>query len=73
LEEKSDDKEQINPGSRTIISSCPHCGRELSPWQKVLLTIDRALVCRNCWYRIILDFSEAGKVEDNPQLAQDKE
>ncbi len=73
MEEKGDDKGIANSGSRTIISSCPHCGRDLSPWQKVLLTIDRALVCRNCWYRIILDFSEAGEVEDNSQLPKDKE
>ncbi len=35
--------------------TCPHCGRELSPWEKVLLGVDRALVCKRCWYRIILD------------------
>ena len=35
--------------------ACPHCGRKLSPWQQVLLSVDRALMCRNCWYRIILD------------------
>jgi DNA-directed RNA polymerase subunit RPC12/RpoP len=33
---------------------CPHCGKELTPWEKVLLSVDRALMCRNCWYRIIL-------------------
>jgi DNA-directed RNA polymerase subunit RPC12/RpoP len=38
--------------------SCPHCGQELSPWQQVLLTVDRALVCRHCWYRIMLDVTE---------------
>jgi DNA-directed RNA polymerase subunit RPC12/RpoP len=62
LAEKSkddkDDKEAYpKPGS--IPDICPHCGHELSPWQQVLLTIDRALVCKNCWYRIILDISEA--------------
>jgi len=46
------------PKPRRVPDACPHCGRELSPWQQVLLTIDRALVCRNCWYRIILDISE---------------
>jgi len=40
------------------VSVCPHCGRPLSPWQQVLLNIDRALVCKNCWYRIILDISD---------------
>lgn len=35
--------------------SCPHCGRQLSPWEKVLLNVDRALMCKHCWYRINLD------------------
>lgn len=35
--------------------TCPHCGRELSPWEQVLLNVDRALMCKGCWYRIILD------------------
>jgi hypothetical protein len=34
---------------------CPHCGRRLSPWEQVLLSVDRALMCKGCWYRIILD------------------
>jgi DNA-directed RNA polymerase subunit RPC12/RpoP len=38
-----------------VPEACPHCGNKLSPWQQVLLATDRALVCRNCWYRIILD------------------
>ncbi|MBN1478866.1 hypothetical protein EH223_14385 [candidate division KSB1 bacterium] len=40
---------------------CPHCGRRLSPWEQVLLSVDRALMCKGCWYRILLDIS------DNPQ------
>jgi len=40
--------------------SCPLCGQKLSPWQQVLLAVDRALVCKNCWYRIILDISKTG-------------
>ncbi len=38
-----------------VFESCPHCGRPLSPWEKVLLGVDRALMCKHCWYRIILD------------------
>jgi DNA-directed RNA polymerase subunit RPC12/RpoP len=38
-----------------IPEACPHCGQKLSPWQRVLLGVDRALMCRSCWYRIILD------------------
>ena len=37
------------------VEFCPHCGHRLSPWQQVLLRVDRALTCKNCWYRIILD------------------
>jgi DNA-directed RNA polymerase subunit RPC12/RpoP len=38
-----------------IFDACPHCGQKLSPWQQVLLSVDRSLMCKNCWYRIILD------------------
>lgn len=38
-----------------VPDTCPHCGRELSPWEQVLLSVDRALMCKGCWYRIILD------------------
>jgi DNA-directed RNA polymerase subunit RPC12/RpoP len=38
-----------------IVEACPHCGEKLSPWQQVLLSVDRALTCKHCWYRIIVD------------------
>lgn len=38
-----------------IPDSCPHCGNRLSSWQQVLLKVDRAIVCKKCWYRILLD------------------
>lgn len=38
-----------------IPDTCPHCGRQLSPWEQVLLRVDRALMCKGCWYRIFLD------------------
>jgi DNA-directed RNA polymerase subunit RPC12/RpoP len=47
---------------------CPHCGQSLSPWEQVLLSVDRALTCRNCWYKILLDASpneDRTKEEDN--------
>jgi len=50
--EKSEDKK---------LDACPHCGHKLSPWQQVLLSVDRALTCKNCWYRIILDVFENNK------------
>ena len=40
---------------KTVFDKCPHCGAPLSPWEKVLLGVDRALMCRHCWYRIIQD------------------
>ena len=53
--------------NRRFYDTCPHCGHELSPWQQVLLTIDRALVCKNCWYRIILDISEDAQRAPRPK------
>ena len=41
--------------NKEILENCPHCGSKLSPWQKVLLNVDRAIMCKKCWYRIILD------------------
>ena len=38
-----------------VPDSCPHCGNRLSSWQQVLLKVDRAIVCKNCWYRILLE------------------
>jgi DNA-directed RNA polymerase subunit RPC12/RpoP len=48
-------------------NACPQCGHELGPWQQVLLSVDRALVCKNCWHRIILDISED---EDIPPFSK---
>ena len=54
-----------------VPGACPHCGKPLSPWQQVLLSVDRAIVCKNCWYRIILDVYEgkggAGEKGRTPQ------
>jgi transcription elongation factor Elf1 len=64
---KSDKKDYSK--ARKVYDACPHCGHELSPWQQVLLSIDRALVCKNCWYRIILDISD----NVSPSSAEKKE
>jgi len=48
--------------SKSTVDSCPHCGEVLSPWQQVLLAVDRALVCKKCWYRIHLEV--AGQAGD---------
>jgi DNA-directed RNA polymerase subunit RPC12/RpoP len=62
LIKNGEDKRQEDEGTDKIYHACPHCGRGLSPWQQVLLSIDRALVCRNCWYRIILDISQEEEI-----------
>ena len=54
------------PLSEKIPDSCPHCGNKLSSWQQVLLKVDRAIVCKNCWYRILLDILPEEK--DNKQI-----
>lgn len=38
-----------------VLHNCPQCGRHLSPWEQILLSVDRALMCKGCWNRIILD------------------
>lgn len=58
------------PKQTEIFDSCPHCGHKLSPWQQVLLSVDRALTCKNCWYRIILD--PPIKNEDEDKSKEDK-
>jgi hypothetical protein len=65
LAENSEENKKVYAKARKGFEACPHCGQELSPWQQVLLSIDRALVCKNCWYRIILDISED---ENSPPL-----
>lgn len=64
MTEKGAETKRESGGARRGIGACPHCGHELSPWQQVLLTVDRALVCKHCWYRIILDIS--GNQEATP-------
>ncbi len=51
--------------------ACPHCGRKLSPWEKVLLGVDRVLMCRHCWYRIILDVRYEDKSDDDKSKPKD--
>ncbi|HKI78024.1 MAG TPA: hypothetical protein VKA26_05755 [Ignavibacteriaceae bacterium] len=53
-----------------LIELCPHCGHRLSPWQQVLLKVDRALTCKNCWYRIILNVP--ANEENQPENSNEK-
>jgi hypothetical protein len=46
---------------------CPHCDYPLTSWQRILLNIDRALVCKNCWYRISLNDEETKENKDNKE------
>jgi DNA-directed RNA polymerase subunit RPC12/RpoP len=59
--------ERDNPSddnkNRTTIENCPHCGVKLSRWEQVLLKVDRALMCKNCWYRIILNVFDENEEE----------
>ena len=70
MAENSKEDTEAYPKSSRTIDACPHCGRKLSPWQQVLLATDRALVCRICWYRIILEIAED---EPNPNASTHKE
>ena len=54
---KKDIKENVI--KKQLMTHCPHCGIKLSSWEQVLLNVDRALMCKNCWYRIILDVSKS--------------
>ncbi len=49
------DKKQKTMYTSTPPQNCPHCGHPLTMWEQVLLSVDRMLICRNCWYRIILE------------------
>lgn len=51
-----------------VYEACPHCGTPLSPWEKVLLAVDRAIMCRHCWYRMMLDVKkESQKPQEDKQ------
>lgn len=61
--------------NETVPDACPHCGNKLSSWQQVLLRVDRALVCKHCWYRILLDVipeQEEKKEEQKKQKDEEK-
>jgi DNA-directed RNA polymerase subunit RPC12/RpoP len=46
-------------------TQCSHCGVKLTAWEQVLLNVDRVLMCKNCWYRIILDVDKSGDSDKN--------
>lgn len=52
------------------LERCPHCGVKLSAWQQVLLSVDRAIMCKNCWYKIILDQSTSNDLKVDEKQKQ---
>jgi DNA-directed RNA polymerase subunit RPC12/RpoP len=48
-------KKVVNDRQQKSYTKCPHCGQALSPWEQVLLSVDRVLTCRHCWYRILIE------------------
>ena len=62
----ADEKRKNDEISKTP-ESCPHCGAKLSQWQQVILSVDHAIMCKKCWYRIILDLIpvKPGKSDEN--------
>jgi len=56
-----------------VPDKCPHCGAKLSPWQKVLLSVDKAIMCKSCWYRIMLDtvIKDKSKEDDDKKGKKD--
>jgi hypothetical protein len=54
-------KPKLDPN---VVDACPHCGKSLSSWEQVLLSVDHALICKGCWYRILLNpFDDAQQQE----------
>jgi len=67
------DKNDVPDSSKGVPTECPHCGQKLSPWQQVLLRVDRVLTCKNCWYRIILSVPPAVDQTDIDSEPSEKE
>jgi DNA-directed RNA polymerase subunit RPC12/RpoP len=61
----SESNENKKENATPLMTHCPHCGVKLSSWEQVLLNVDHALMCKNCWYRIILDIVPSGKSDLN--------
>lgn len=66
-------KESGEVKTASSIDACPHCGYNLSPWQQVLLGVDKTLVCKNCWYRIIFDPFEVTEKDKTSKKEKKKE
>jgi len=63
---------QKDQKERAVPETCPHCGQSLSRWEQVLLGIDRAMMCKHCWYRILLDaYPPAAEKNDKAPSSKD--
>jgi len=60
------------PEKTKMYEVCPHCGHKLSPWQQILLSVDRTLMCKNCWYRIFLDKNGEMKVSRGTSFSEEE-
>jgi hypothetical protein len=66
---KKDEGKSSGKKKKIPTDVCPHCGVKLSRWEQVLLNVDRALLCKNCWYRIILNIFD--DEEDQHEISKD--
>ena len=71
MDNKINDENTISRSE--VPETCPHCGQKLSPWQQVLLGVDRALTCKNCWYRIILEVPADDETINNKENSNPEE
>jgi len=44
VKEKMQDKNDVPDSPKGVPTECPHCGQKLSPWQQVLLSVDRDII-----------------------------
>ncbi|MEX1276077.1 MAG: hypothetical protein WEB62_07415 [Bacteroidota bacterium] len=68
MAKQPDRRKPGDAGAGGVFDACPHCGAALSPWEQVLLSVDRAMMCKHCWYRIILDVRDdaaRGEADNN--------
>lgn len=60
----------MHPADRTP-ERCPNCQTPLSPWERVLLSVDHALRCKACGYQIRFDeFSDKGPLNSQSETKE---
>lgn len=48
-------------GTPASLHACPYCGHELSPWEQVLLAVDRLLLCKSCRRTVMLNVADIAR------------